>query len=234
MKTIIERLCADALIQRRRAPTVRIRVPVSLVLGGVALFILLAVLAAEQGNREHYFISDSGPVTALSAIFLAMASGLAAATYWLPKSGFRWSQYFWLLAALGFGFLAFDELLGFHEVTGGWIGDNIGRTQNFRNWNDVIVILYGIMVVPVLIFSVPEIIRYPGLVKFMAAAFACYFVHTLIDSTQEPRTTLTIILEESFKLYSSAFLAISMFLAVISIAACPNGNEPPRHRPPVC
>ena len=53
----------------------------------------------------------------------------------------------------------------------------------------------------------------------LTVAFCLYCMHTFIDSTQEPRTTVSVILEESAKLFSCAFLAISMLVGLLDIIA---------------
>lgn len=207
-----------------------IRIPptnclIGLLVAGVLFYIFLAILVGPENKRELHFRSEQGAITALSAIFLAMASGFAGVSFFLAPSSGNWFRYFWLLAAFGFGFLALDELLQIHERMDDWIAAAIGDPQIFRNWNDVIVIGYGIVALPILIYFLPEIIRYPKIGETIVVAFVFYCLHTGIDSIQEPNTTVSVILEESAKLFCSAFSAISMFIAILGITASTNESR---------
>jgi len=50
-----------------------------------------------------------------------------------------------------------------------------------------------------------------------AIAFAFYGIHTFIDSTNEPATWASIILEESAKLLSGAFFVIGTFIGFVGV-----------------
>ncbi len=83
--------------------------------------------------------------------------------------------------ALGFGFLALDELIGFHERLGIIIG-YYAYSSVFRNWNDVIVILYGVIALPFIVVFLSHIMRHRMLLELFIVAFIFYSLHTLIDS----------------------------------------------------
>ena len=53
--------------------------------------------------------------------------------------------------------------------------------------------------------------------EVLAIAFGFFIVHTTIDSFVYVRTYLSVILEESCKLYSSAYFASAMFIGLIGI-----------------
>ena len=126
---------------------------------------------------------------------------------------------FWGLSAGGFLFFSFDELLQFHERLGEFIASTpIGPAEIFRNWNDVIVIGYGMIAILVLFYCLPAILRIPMVAETLALAFGFYLTHTIIDSTQV-RTSLSIIVEESAKLFSSAFLALAMLYGIFATVA---------------
>ena len=139
----------------------------------------------------------------------------------------NWSSYFWLLVTFGFGFFALDELLGFHEKLGKIIkASPIGPAETFRNWNDVIVIIYGVIAVCVAIYFLAEILRYPLFAEMLSVAFFCYCLHTLLDSTLGD-SSWGRILEESAKVYSSTFFAIAMFIGLLGVV---NGSRLKRAR----
>jgi hypothetical protein len=117
---------------------------------------------------------------------------------------------------LGFGFFAWDDLMQGHERFGEWVGDTlIGQGQIFRNWNDLVVILYGIAALIFLAYFLPLILSYPKFFEVLAIAFVFYILHTTIDSLAVDRTRQSVILEETCKLLSSANFACAMFVGLI-------------------
>jgi len=208
-----------ALIQRRRAPRPRIAWLVTGVTAATLAYILLSIAAAPSGAPpEYHFANERGAIGALSAIYLSMAAAFALATLAASRSGADAYAWPWLVIGLGLGFLALDELMQLHEHFGAVLGKSVSSGV-LRNWNDGIVILYGIIALPVLLFLLPALLRSPRVVELLAVAFACYALHTLIDSTQEPSTTLSNILEESAKLFCGAFLALGSFTGLLNVLA---------------
>ena len=124
--------------------------------------------------------------------------------------------WFWLVMTVSFAFLAFDELLQFHERIGRVV-ERIAAPGIFRSWDDIIVIAYGVVALPALIAFLPSLIRYRMVFEMFAVAFVFYGIHTLIDSTSEPPTAVSVILEESAKLYCGAFLALGAFVGFIGV-----------------
>ena len=61
----------------------------------------------------------------------------------------------------------------------------------------------------------PSLIRFPLVAEFFATGFVFYVIHTAIDSIVEPRTTTSIILEESAKIFSVEFLAMGVFVGFL-------------------
>ena len=86
-----------------------------------------------------------------------------------------------------------------------------------RRWNDIIVLLYGIVALSIALVLLPDILRYKMLLELFVIAFIFYAIHTLIDSTQDPRTTVSAILEESAKLFCCTFLALGTFIGFLGI-----------------
>lgn len=189
----------------------------------VALFIAVSILAGPlSGAVEFHFVEERGAVTVLSAIFLAMGAGFAFVAFLLSSDGPKKTRIFWFLATMAVGFLAMDELLEFHEK----IGRRLDRVDFLfvtsgdliRGWNDVIVVLYGVVALPVALLFLPTVLRHPKLLQLMCVAAGFYTIHTAIDSLTEPPTSVSIILEESAKLYCSAFVALALLTAVLYIA----------------
>lgn len=188
---------------------------------GIVLFLILYIIAAMfmapgEGIRFH-FESESGIITDLSAISLAIASAGAGICFFIRCDVEDRQRFFWLLACLGFFFFAFDELFGFHErFDQKLVESSIGEAKSFRNWNDLVVIVYGLVALPVFFYFLPEILRLPRVAELLTAAFCFYVLHTLIDSTQV-EGNVSIILEESCKLFASCFFALTMVVAALTM-----------------
>jgi len=204
---------------------------VALTVVGLLVYILIAILVAPDGHPEYHFDEETGIITVCSAILLAMTSAFAGTCFILRRNDLEsdhvgWLRSFWLLTAFAFFFFAFDELLQFHELVGAAIQHNspVGPSQTFRNWNDAIVIGYGVVAISVIMYFLPEILRLPKVAEILAIALTAYAIHTTIDSTQA-RSSLSIIFEESCKLFTSAFLALSMLFGILAIVASQRNSQ---------
>lgn len=185
----------------------------------VLCYIILSLLfRPKDTTADHHFVSEEGAITALSAVFMAIASGMAFSAYYIANQRAMQDKLLWLLLAAGLGFLALDELLGLHEYFGGLTNvaaKMIGMDSGvFRNWNDLIVIGYGIVALPLALKFLPVVLRYPGLMERLALAGLFFAIHTVIDSVSDPQTVHSGVLEESAKLFSALFLALSAFSAL--------------------
>ena len=132
----------------------------------------------------------------------------------------------WIVLSLGFIALALDELLQFHDRLGPVI-DRYASSGVFRAWNDIIVILYGVVALPILAMLLPSILRFRMLPELLAVSFAFYGIHTLVDATQSSSRD-PIILEESAKLFCGSFLALSAFVGFLG---CLWNSAPPCEAP---
>ena len=181
----------------------------------VVVYLIVSVVLVPTGKvPEFNFVDERGTVTVLSALLLAIASGFAFVAF-LISAGDAWRhRLFWLVVAGAVGFLAFDELLQFHERVGRRL-DRVDTLRSMvdqtpiRNWNDVVVIMYGIPAFAVGLYFWPSAIRFSRVFEFLCVAAVFYVLHTAIDSVVEPRTTLSVILEESSKVFTALFLAIA-------------------------
>jgi hypothetical protein len=197
----------------------------------VLAYAALAIKFAPAGNIEHHFF-EGGAVTVFSAIMLAMAAGLSAIAFYIRAHSFRFVTLLWLALAAGFGFLAFDELLQFHEKAGRAIFDTqFGEPGLFRKWNDVIVIAYGLVLMPVVAVFYKEFLRCRAFVVLFALGFVFYALHTGIDSyvlNEGPTKTIP---EETCKLLSVYFLfaATSAHLLALLSDLLPGRPGRPAH-----
>jgi len=119
---MIDRFCdqlREAVIERRATDLPGAVFIIVAVTGCTLVYILFAMfLVPSDKPREYNFVSEKGAITALSAIFLAVASTFSLATMVALiriKEPHKWV---WFILALGFAFLSFDELLQFHERAG--------------------------------------------------------------------------------------------------------------------
>ncbi|MCP4747415.1 MAG: hypothetical protein GY874_14930 [Desulfobacteraceae bacterium] len=207
----------EAMIYRRQTKLPNVVLIFSIVTTCILAYILLALIAIpSDAPREFNFISEKGAITVLSAILLSMASAFSMASLMMLVRAKDRHIWLWIIMTFGFAFLAFDELLQFHERAGRILDNYIGPGM-FRTWDDVVVILYGVIALPIMVALLPNLIRFRMVIEIFAVSFLFYGIHTLIDSTQEPRTTMSVILEESAKLFSVEFLAIGAFVGYLGI-----------------
>lgn len=219
MIQMFQRNYKEALAQRTQVILPKLVKPLVILFTGTLVYLAIAVMIAPEDQPGRYFIKEGGMVTTLSAIFLALASIFSGVSYNLSRVRTDFLRFFWLLATIGFAFLFLDELIGFHEMMGRQLDPVVGIPEGFRHWDDIVVILYGFVAIFVMAGFLPEILRFPKVMEMMGIAFLFYFIHTLVDSTQEPRTDLSAIIEESAKVFCAEYLAISMFVALLGIKA---------------
>lgn len=238
---MLQRWLGPSLTERKTAPAPNIRLLVgSFVLFTLAYLVVSLAIVPGGEARQFNFDDERGSVTALSAIYLAMAAALAIAAAWLPTavgspsslgraSGLaNPSTVVFLVLAAGFAFFALDELLQGHERVGRFLEGQVGDPPGARKWNDVIVAAYGLVAIPVLLWLLPRMLRFRTFPVLLAIAIGCYGMHTLVDSTTEPPTTTSTVIEESFKAFSSGFAALAMFAALLSVFAMVRGGTPTR------
>jgi hypothetical protein len=222
----------DAWASRKRIAAPRVAtvfVPVACV---VLAILVICVWIAPEGDVDFHFREEEGIVTTLSAITLSMASGFAGACFLTEGRPGHGLRLWWLLTCLGFLFFACDELLRFHEHVGTWVRHHLfGRpTHFFRNWNDVIVILYGVIALPIIAFFFPRILRLPLHMELLAIAFLSYCVHTGVDVLPHGDGIVgrfmssipSSIPEEGAKLFASTFFAVAMLNALRILTRAPN------------
>lgn len=222
MIPMFQRHFKEALAQRGQVALPSLKKPIVLLTIGTLIFLAIAVLIAPENKPGRYFYKEGYMVSYLSAFFLALASIFSGISFKLSQGRTDFMRYFWLLAAIGFAFFFLDELIGFHETAGERLNPVAAIPEGFRHWDDIVVILYGVVALFVMAGFLPEILRYPKVMEMMGTAFLFYFIHTFTDATVEPRTDLSAIIEESAKVFCGEFLAISMFASFLGIKAAAN------------
>jgi len=197
------------------------------VLGVLGFIVFSLLMAPHDRGLEYHFVSERGLVTAMSAILLSAAGAFCLAALAIQIHMTRPYTRLWVLMTLGFVFLALDETAQFHERVGNVLDDQYSSGV-FRNWNDMVVILYGIIALPVAAMLLPDLLRYPLMLEGFVVAFLFYVLHTLIDSTAEPETTVSIIFEESAKLCCGATFAMTTFVGFQTLLRNSTSTPEPR------
>lgn len=183
----------------------------------VALYVGVSLADGRPGNPYYQFTEGKG-IDTMSAVFMAMASAFAWATFLLhPRERGR-GHLFWLLTALAFLFFAVDEIRHYHERFGDWLLEDVGGAGPFRNWNDVLVLIYGAAGIALTAAFLPEVVRWRRFTGFLALGFLMYAVHTGIDGLVEGSNVKNVP-EETAKLFATAFFALAMLAALLSVAA---------------
>lgn len=183
----------------------------------ILFYIALAISIVPQGEEVHYnFLSENGPITAFSAMLLAIASAFSLGTVVTKVRKGERIYGVWFVLCLAFLFFAFDELLQIHEAIGSWLGES-RDSGAFKNWNDVVLIIYGLIALPIGAFYLSEILKYKWVLEIFIVGFIFYLFHTIIDAAYVNPTPQTIILEESAKLFSAGFLAVGSFVGFLEV-----------------
>jgi hypothetical protein len=225
----------EALVSRKGLHTAslgRVVVPVTLAL---TVAFVAALLLAPGDDLAFQFRDERGLVTTLSAIALAMASGFAGAAFFADRRPRHGLRAWWLLTGLGFLYFACDELLRFHERSGTFLRVLIGSPAYFKNWNDVIVIGYGVVGLAAVLFFLPKVLRLPVYVELLAIGFMAYALHTVVDSLPHSdqgglalvATLPTNVIEEFAKLCAGSFFAAAMFTGWRIVGAPPEVVKAP-------
>ena len=200
-----------ALAERRERTAPSSVMLIAVTVGFVSVLIAIAIFTAPADEPADHFKED-GLVTAASASFLAMAAAFALISFFTMDRRVGRLRFLWLLATFVLFFLALDELMGFHEEIGSFIKHtSVGPSETFRNWNDAIVIGYGVVGLLAMLPFLPEILRHPRVAELIATGFGFFCIHTIIDSTQR-RTDTSMMWEESAKLFAVAFVSLAMLV----------------------
>ena len=192
---------------------------VGLIILAVLIFnsfcILLSIIWVPEGKTIAYNIGgEGGFVTSISASYLILSSAFSLAILIVLKEIEHSVTLSWAILSFGFVYLAIDELMMIHENTG-YIIERYFPIQYFRNWNDVIVIIYGLIALLIIAFILPAIIRFKWIIEMFYIGFLLYGIHTITDTINEPSTDFSIIIEESAKLFSVSFLFLGTFIGFI-------------------
>jgi hypothetical protein len=205
----------DLVLGARPARPAGIGPVIAVVVVALLSFIALSVVLAPAGDIAINFSDERRSITLLSTGMFLMAGCLAAATLWIERRRSGRARLLWTsLTVLMFYFCA-DEVLQFHEQLGDYLGAHASPGP-FRNFNDVIVIGYGLAALPVALLSWREVLRHPRLMTMLMITGALYVGTSAVDSLSEPPTSTSIIVEESIKVFCSTFFMLSMLTGFLA------------------
>jgi len=186
---------------------------------GFTLVYLYACYLAGSDDRPHFFFREGGLVDCLSGVYLASGALLAWMNWKLRPASRPAEAAFWLVTAIGLAVLAFDERFQLHEqLDNRWLLETYGRPLIGKNWNDVIVIIYGAGALLAGLLGGPPMARLRALRGFLALGFVFYVLHTATDVLRE-RGPTTYLIEEPFKLLAGASFMLAFLHALRDQAA---------------
>jgi len=199
--------------------------PAIVLLGAtLALIALLVWLGALWHGTPARYFREREPATHASGALLFAAAAVAVLV--ARRAGVPSSRRFWSLAAVGFAFLALDDLLTIHEDLDRAIHALLGWDS--RHWltdhlDDAIVAAYGLVAVAWAYRHRADILRLRWTALLLGVAFAGFAAMTAIDfAAQRPE------IEESLKLLAEALIVIGLLAALRDPAL----REPPGGRLP--
>lgn len=216
---ITRRHVLEALEERRQRSTIPIFRWLGIGVVSINLLVIAVALVIGPDAEPHLEFVEGGLVTYGSAGYMVATSGFAFLCFLLRFRAPGLGKLFWLMTSVGFFFFAVDELFEIHENLGVWANDAVAAPpSSLRNWDDLLVIGYGIVGLFVLLLFLPEVLRPARFAELLSIAFAFYIVHTAIDSIVLRNDIWKIAPEESAKLFSASFFALSMLIALIAVA----------------
>jgi len=208
----------NALAQRKLRHQPAIMTPVLVTLVGVFAFLVLAYIVPGQDVPYQQF-KEGWAVNAFSTFFLGAGSALAFFCFVGRSEQKELGRWFWLLLGMGFLFLCLDEQLEFHERGGYFILYNLGidPLPGFRNWNDIIVICYGLVAGTICLVFIVEMLRFRRFIELLMVGAFFYVLHSAIDSLFEGQFKM--VPEESAKLLANAFFALAFLASALGVSA---------------
>lgn len=174
----------------------------------IAYLVRCALVRPDGQPVEFHFVQEWSPLVAYTFLQFSLASAFAFATYLVLHFAKNPHKLVWLLLSMALAFLAMDEILEIHEKLGNAF-ENRHHSTVFRNWNDLIVIIYGVIAAGFTLWYLPSLIRFRLAFELFCIAGLFYVIHTSIDALVDPATSVSIILEESNKAFSSVFLMLA-------------------------
>jgi hypothetical protein len=219
---------------RRSGSHARIVVPprlgrvVGATLAALGGYVALSIVLAPSGGRAINFVSEQGSVTMLSTGMLLMAACFAGAALWSARDDTRRARQLWTTLTAVMLYFSVDEVMEFHERMGDYLTAHVSSGP-FRNWNDIVVILYGTVAAPVALLVWHEVLRYRRLFTMLVVTGLFYVGTTSVDTLSRTPTDLSNIVEEGLKGTCSTLFVLSMLTGLVAVRAeqlVRNGQDP--------
>ncbi|NET06305.1 MAG: hypothetical protein F6K16_16705 [Symploca sp. SIO2B6] len=159
-----------------------------------------------RGKRPSRYFNEGGYISWISFFQLLACAILAwrifklhkgKLTFSTPKSSYR----LWSIIALGFLFLAIDEVVEIHERIEDMIFQslNLEETSFTRRIDDLIVGSYGLIAVGILYFYKEEIKKYSQVIPIFVCGFILMFAMVIFDLVSNKSDLLFLLIgDESF------------------------------------
>ncbi len=177
----------------------------------VSSIIIGVSVAIGPADRPLFHFGEDGIVTAFSSVFLAMSGALAMVVLYLRRHDGLIPSLFWFGTMSALIFLSLDELLKFHERGGRLLqGEVMEVHQLFRSWDDLIVIVYGVVAVVGAFIFRREILRNRSFATLLTIGFGFYVLHTAIDSLISRSYLWKDIPEEGAKVTCGLFILLAV------------------------
>ena len=168
--------------------------PPTFLLSLVYVDFLAVLLALGLGFIWHQnptaYTGEGDPITWLSFAHLLAISGLAGGVFYCRTGGSRdptvWRQpaFVWLLIALGFLFLAVDEVAKIHESLDRFAHRLLQRPETALSdrLDDAILLGYGLSGVAVLYVYRFELVSYRAVLPLVVCGFVLFIFMGLLDA----------------------------------------------------
>jgi hypothetical protein len=180
---------------------------VTLVAVGVAVTAMIIAGALDGRPAKHFGEGRMG--TFLSGALLLLAATLCATIAADRRS--RQLRRFWVVAAVGFLYLTYDELGMVHENVSKLVHRAAGgdhRQGITSRLDDVVVLLYGVIAGAWALRYRAELLRLRWTTSTMALAGVAFLLSEAFDLARGWRTT-----EESFKILAEALIVVALLAA---------------------
>ena len=168
--------------------------PTTLLLSLVYVDFLAVLLALGLGFAWHQnptaYTGEGDPITWLSFAHLLVTGGLAGGVFYCRTGSCRdlavWRHpaFVWLLIALGFLFLAVDEVAKIHESLDRFVHRLLQRPETALTdrLDDAILLGYGLVGVAILYAYRSELISYRPVLPLVTCGFVLFLFMGLLDA----------------------------------------------------
>ena len=174
-------------------PTTFLRSPTTCLLSLVSIDFLAVWLALGLGFALQHsptaYTGEGEPITWLSFVHLLVTSGIAGGIFYCRtggslREGWRNPAFVWLLIALGFFFLAIDEVAKIHESLDHFVHRvlQLQETGLTDRLDDAIMLGYGLIGVAVLYVYRCELGHYRAALPLVLCGFVLFVCMGLLDA----------------------------------------------------